>query len=82
MRHFAVVASFVIKFGASWRELTVVNCHPNGGSGEPASAENLLGFEVVVVKADDVADTSGHRALNESSSGHPPFRWEGIDVGR
>ena len=82
MRHFAVVASFIAEFGASWGESTIVNCRPNDGGGERTSAEYLLGFEVVVAKVDDVSDAPGHRACDRLSSGHPPLQWEGIDVGR
>ena len=82
VRHFEVVASSVIEFGASRRKFTIVDCRPDRGSGERASAEYLFSFEVVVVKANDDADTSGHHSCNGSSSGHPPFQWEGIGVGR
>jgi hypothetical protein len=80
--HFAVVAGFVVKFGALQREFTITNCCPYSGGGECASAEYSLGFKIVIVEANDVADTSGYPACNESSSGHPPFQWEGIDVDR
>ena len=59
-----------------------VDCRPNSGGGERTSAKYLLGFEVVVVKADDVSDAPGHSACNRPSSGHLPFQWEGIDIGR
>jgi hypothetical protein len=82
VRHFAVVASFIVELGASWGGFTIVDCHPNGSGGECTSVEYLLGFEVVVLKADDVSDVPGHCACDMPSSGHPPFRWEGIDIGR
>ena len=69
MRHFAVVASFIIEFGASWGEFTIIDCRPNSGGGECTSAEYLLGFEVVVVEAGDVSDAPGHRGCDGSSSG-------------
>ena len=71
VRHFAVVASFSIKFGASWGEFTIINCRPNSGGGECTSAEYLVGFEVVVVEVGDVSDAPGHRGCNGLSSGHP-----------
>ncbi len=62
MRHFTVVTSFVVKFGASWRGFTVIDCRSNSGGGERASAKYSLGFKIVVVKANDVADTTGYCA--------------------
>ena len=41
-----------------------------------------LGFKIVVVEADDVADTTGYHAHNGIGSIHPPFRWEDVDCGR
>jgi hypothetical protein len=82
VRHFAVVAGFIVKFSASWRGFTVIDCHSNGGGGEHTSAKYLLSFEVVVIEADDVAYATGYCACNGASSSHPPFRWEGVDVVR
>ena len=76
------MASFVVKDSASRGEFAIIDCRPDSGGGECASAEYLLGFKIVIVEANDVADTSGYPACNESSSGHPPFQWEGIDVDR
>ena len=82
MFHFAVVAGFAVELGASWRGFTVVDCRPDSGGGERASAKYSLGFKILIVGADDVADTTGYRACNWSGSSRPPFRCEGIDVGR
>ena len=84
MRHFAVVASFVVKFGASRRGFTVIDCRSNSGGGEQPSAKYSLGFKIVVVEADDVAYTTGFCTCNGAGSSHPSFQWqwEGIDVGR
>ncbi len=46
------------------------------------SAKYSLGFKIVVVEANDVADTTGYRARNGTGSSHPLFRWEGVDVDR
>jgi hypothetical protein len=42
VRHFAVVASFVVKFGASRRGFTIIDCRSNSGGGERASANYTL----------------------------------------
>ena len=47
---------------------------------ERATAKYSLGFKIVVVEADDVADRTGYCACNGKGSSHPPFRWEGVDV--
>ena len=49
---------------------------------ERATAKYSLGFKIVVVEADDVANMPRYRAFNGTVSSHPLFRWEGIDVGR
>ena len=82
VRHFAVVAGFVIAFGASRRGFSIIDCHFNSKSGEHASTEDSLGFKIVLVEANDVANSTRHRAYNRLGSGHPPFQWEGIEVGR
>ncbi len=82
VQHFAVVAGFVIKFGASRRGLAVVDHHTNSGSGERVSTEDSLGFKIVIVEANDVTGSTGHCADNGPISGHPTFCWEGIDGGR
>ncbi len=81
VRYFAVVTSFVVKFGASRRGFTVIDCRSNSGGGECASAKYSLSFKIVVVKANDVVDMTGYRARNGTGSSQP-FRWEGIDVGK
>ncbi len=73
VRHFAVVTSFVLKFGASRRGFTAIDCRSNSGGGERASAKYSLGFKIVVVKANDVADMTGYRARDGTGSSHPPF---------
>ncbi len=82
MRHFTVVTSFVVEFGASRRGFTIIDCHSNSGGGEHASAKYLLSFKIIVVEANDVADTTGYRARDGTGSSHPPSQWEGVDVGR
>ena len=82
MRHFAVVASFIIEFGASWGGFAVMDCRSNGGGGERTSAEYSFCFKIVVVEADDVTYVTGYCAFNGAGSSHPPFRWEGVDFGR
>ena len=60
MRHFAGVASFIVKFGASRRGVAVIDCRSNGGGVERMSAKYLLGFKIIVVEADDVTYTTGY----------------------
>ncbi len=85
LRHFAVVASFIVKFGASRGGFAVIDCRFNCGGGERPSAEYSFRFKIVVVEADDVtyAYATGYCACNAGAgSSHPSFRWEGVDVGR
>jgi len=42
----------------------------------------LTWLQIVLVEANDVANSTRHRAYNRLGSGHPPFQWEGIEVGR
>ncbi len=76
------MASFVVKDSASRGEFAIIDCRPDSGGGECASAEYLLGFEIVIIEADDVVNMPRYRACNGSGSGHPPFQWEAIVVGR
>ncbi len=73
--HFAVVASFIIKFGASRGGFAAIDCRSNGGGGERR-------FKIVVAEADDVTYATGYCACNGAGSIHPSFRWEGVDIGR
>ena len=82
VRHFAVVASFIVKFSASRGGFAVIDCCSNGGRGECPSAEYSFRFKIVVLEADDVTYATGYRTCNGAGSGHPSLRWEGVDVGR
>ena len=82
MRHFAVVASFIVEFGASRGGFTIIDCRSNGGGGECTKAEYSFRFKIVVVEADDFTYAAGYCACNGAGSSHPSFRWEGIDIGR
>ena len=66
----------------SFRRWCLIDCGSNSGGGERLSAKYSLGFKIVVVEADDVANMPRYRAFNGTVSSHPLFRWEGIDVGR
>jgi len=80
--NFAVVASFIVEFGASRGGFAVIDCHSNGGGGECQGAEYLFRFKIVVVEADDVTYVTRYFACNGAGSSHPSFRWESIDIGR
>jgi len=60
--HFAVVASVVVKFSASWREGTVVNCGRNSRDRKSASAKNTLSVNIIVFITDDGSDPSRNNA--------------------
>jgi hypothetical protein len=82
VRHFAVVASFVVEFGASRGGFAVIDCRSNGGCGECPNAEYSFCFKIVVIEVDDVTYTTGYRTCNGACSGHPSFQWEDVEVGR
>ncbi len=76
------MASFIFELGAFRGGFAVIDCRSNGGHGEYPSAEYSFRFEIVVIEADDVAYATGYRTCNGAGSGHPSFRWEGVEVGR
>ena len=82
MLHLAVVASFIVKFGASWGGFTVIDCCSNGGGGICTSAEYSFRFKIVVIEDDDFTYAARYCACDGAGSHHPSFRWEGVDVGR
>ena len=82
VQHFAVVAGFIVKFGASQRGFTINHCRSNSRGGECTSAKYLFGFEIVVVEDNDVTYAAGYCTCNGAGSSHPSFRWEGIIIGR
>jgi hypothetical protein len=71
VRHFAVVASFVVEFGASRRGFTIINCRSNSGGGECASAKYSLSFKILVVEADDVTRPDTVHAMGQVRVIHP-----------
>ena len=81
MGHLAIVASFIIKFGASRGGFSIIDCRSNGRDGKGTSAEYSFRFEIVIVEADDVPYAAGDCACDGAGSSHPSFRWKGVDIG-
>jgi hypothetical protein len=59
--HCAVVASFVVEFGASWGKFAIIDCCSNGGHGECPSAE--YSFCVTICKKNIFSQASANNEI-------------------
>jgi hypothetical protein len=60
--HFAVVASVVVEFSASWRGSTVINGGSDSRNREDTGAKDAFGMDVVVFISDDGSNPTGNDA--------------------
>ena len=80
--HFAVVASVVVEFSASWRGSTVIDGGSDSRNREDTGAKDAFGMDVVVFVTDDGSNSTGDDAHCGTCVRHPSFGGKVGDVDR
>jgi len=78
--HFAVVASVVVEFSASWRGSTVIDSGSDSRNREDTGAKNTFSMDVVVFVSDDGSNPTGNDARCGTCVRHPSFSGKVGDV--